>query len=194
MLLREIAGQPRQHCRSMRDAAPLHARQHRRHAAAPASRRPCVTCSAARRGLSTLPQPQRHVGVLGGVFGRLRRSATRSKVTCALPVPATCSKGIGVVAELALRPARPCRGRAGRRRARRRSAWCRRKARSSMPRCAKHQPVVFDVLADLEDARVFQQRLQRGERLGFRDLVGRELRRANSPCRRSPPWRWPSGT
>ena len=38
------------------------------------------------------------------------------------------------------------------------------------------QPVVLHVLADLEDAGVFQQRLERGERVALRDLVRRRAR------------------
>ena len=74
---------------------------------------------------------------------------------------------------------RPCRGRPGRRRARRTSAWCRRRRDvDAAPR--EDQPVVFHVLADLEDARVLQQRLQRCERLPLRNLV---RRRAWPPAR-----------
>ncbi len=109
--------------------------------------------------LQRLPQPQRHVGVLGGIVGRLARSATQSKVTCDLPEPATSLKCDRRVAEPALATARPCRGRPCRRRAHRTSAWCRRRARCSMPRCAKISQSNFRFCADLEDAGVFQQRL-----------------------------------
>ncbi len=67
--LGEFAGEPRQHLPVDRDAAPLHAREHRH-------QRPFqrlvdgadVLGDDAR--LEQLPQPQGHVGVLGGVFGR----------------------------------------------------------------------------------------------------------------------------
>ena len=74
------------------------------------------------------------VGVLGGVFGRLFRSATRAKPMKVLPEPATSPNWIGLVAEPALGERSPCRGPrwSRRRRARRRAAWCRRSAR---PRC-----------------------------------------------------------
>ena len=39
----------------------------------------------------------------------------------------------------------------------------------------KQRPVELAVLADLEDALVFQQRLERAERGGLADLVGRDL-------------------
>ena len=38
----------------------------------------------------------------------------------------------------------------------------------------KHVHVELDVVADLEDARRFQQRLQERDRFGFLDLVGSE--------------------
>ena len=41
----------------------------------------------------------------------------------------------------------------------------------------EHQPVVFHVLRDLEDASVLEQRLERFQRVLFRDLVGGEVRR-----------------
>ena len=45
------------------------------------------------------------------------------------------------------------------------------KGATSMPWRFIDEPVVFDVLADLEDRRVLQQRLQRGQRLAERNLV-----------------------
>ena len=70
LFLREFAGQARQHLAVDRNAAPLHARQHGRHGALQRfvdggdvlGRQP---------GFERVPQPQRDVGVLGGVFGRL---------------------------------------------------------------------------------------------------------------------------
>ena len=38
----------------------------------------------------------------------------------------------------------------------------------------EHVHVEFDVVADLEDARLLEQRLQERDRFGFRDLVGGE--------------------
>ena len=125
-------------CAVDRDAAPLHARQHRRPAAAPASRRRVVMPSATRRGLQHAPQPQRHVGVLGRVGGRLSIGDARRSRSKLLPVPATSLNCDRLVAEIALRRARPCRAAPdGRRRARRTSASCRRRARSSMPQLAE---------------------------------------------------------
>ena len=65
-----------------------------------------------------------------------------------------------------------------------------------MPRRAKICQSIFQVLADLEHARVFQHRLERGERVLFRDLVRRKLRlrREQVAAALLPPSRWPSGT
>ena len=43
-----------------------------------------------------------------------------------------------------------------------------------MPRIAKHMHVELEVVADLEDARLLEHRLQKRDRFRFRDLVGRE--------------------
>ena len=70
LLLGEFAGQPRQHLAVDRNAAPLHARQHRRHGALQRLVDGGDVLGRQPR-LQRVPQPQRHVGVLGGVFGRL---------------------------------------------------------------------------------------------------------------------------
>ena len=77
-------------------------------------------------GFQRAPQPQRHVGVLGGIFRRLldgRRSRT-SPAPCRSRRPPRTRSSCGRAAS---RRGRPCRGRRARRRARRTSAWCRRK-------------------------------------------------------------------
>ena len=60
----------------------------------------------------------------------------------------------------------------------------------------KNLPVVFHVLADLEDAGVFQHLLDDLQRFVFRNLIGTELglRREQivPPC--PPPSLWPMGT
>ena len=126
--LRELAREPRQHLPVDRDAAPLHAREHRHQR--PLQRlvdRRDVLGGEPR--LEHLPQPQRHVGALGGVFGGLvdrdavERDARFSRAGDLVEVD------LGVV-EIALRQRIESRGCHVRHRARRTSAWCRRRARS----------------------------------------------------------------
>ena len=85
--LREFAREARQHLPVDRDAAPLHARQHRQqrtlqrlvdvgHALGDHAR------------LEHLREPQRDVGILGDV-GAAFSNVTLSNVTLALPVPIT---------------------------------------------------------------------------------------------------------
>ena len=70
LLLGEFAGQPREHLAVDGNAAPLHARQHRRHGALQRFVDGGDVLGRQPR-FERVPQPQRHVGVLGGVFGRL---------------------------------------------------------------------------------------------------------------------------
>ena len=73
--LREVAGEPREHVAVDRDAAPLHPRQH-------GNKRPLQRLVDGRHmlgdepGFQRQPQPQRHIRLLGGVFGgAVERSA-----------------------------------------------------------------------------------------------------------------------
>ena len=68
--------------------------------------------------------------------------------------------------------------RRGRRRAHRTSAWCRRRVKFDAA-AGEHLPVVFEVVADLDEHAVFQQRLQRVERVALGDLVRRKAWPAN---------------
>ena len=85
--LREFAREPRQHLAVDRNAAPLHARQHRQ-------QRPLQRLVDGGHVLGDharpqhLRQAQRNVGVLGDV-GRGLLERDMSKVTLALPVPIT---------------------------------------------------------------------------------------------------------
>ena len=66
--------------------------------------------------------------------------------------------------------------------------------RDRNPVAGEHEFVVLDVLADLEHARVLEQRLERGQRRVQRNLLGRLGRALQiEACRR--PWQapWPSG-
>ena len=192
--LREIAGEARQHLPVDRDAAPLHARQHRH-------QRPLqrlvdvghVLGDQAR--LEHVPQPQRHVGVFGRVFGRLLdRHADRTS-TCDLPVPATSPKLDGAVVEEALRQRRPCRARCVRHRAHRTSAWCRRTARTSMPRSAKICRSNLRLCAIFRTPRSSSSGFSQLERVALGDLVRRKPAVANRPAPpASPPCLWLSGT
>ncbi len=129
--LRERAREPREDRLVDLDAGPLHVDDDRQ-------QRPLQRLVDRRQALGgearlqAQPEPERDVGVLGGVLGRLvdrhagerlarsswRRARARS------PGRTRCRCGRGGAPR-----ARPCRGRRGRRRARRTAAWCRRSAR-----------------------------------------------------------------
>ncbi len=171
--LRELAGQARQHLAVDRDAAPLHPRQRndqralqrlvdRRHAFGGEAR------------LQHAPQPQRHVGVLGGVLRRLVDRHAREADEIA-PRARDFGEVNGLVAEPALGERVHAVAVAGRARIERvgnQHGVVERRDFDAAP--GEHVPVEFDVLADLHHARVFEQRLEQRDRLRFVDLAGRE--------------------
>ena len=197
LLLRELAGQPRQHLPVDRDAAPLHARRAPAPADAPASRRRSSTCSATRRGFSTLPQPQR------------RRRRPRRRIRAAFSIGTQSNVDLRLAGAGDLRrsrsavwpsqrsaPARPCRGRRGRHRARRTSAWCRRRARTSMPRSAKICQSNLRFWPTLSTPGSSSSGLIASSASLLGNLVRRRarLRREQIAAALLPPSRWPSGT
>ncbi len=123
--------------------------------------------------LEHLPQPQRHVGILGGVFGRLvdRRvleallrlaGAGHFVVTDGAVIEPLLRHGIHAV-----RPA------AGIEHIGHQHGVVVRCDLDAVAR--QHLPVEFQVLPDLEDAAILQQRLERGERVRRRNLARHHL-------------------
>ncbi len=108
--LGEIAGQARQDLPVDRDAALLHAGEHRHHR--PLQRLVDVGHALGdEAGLEDVPEPQGDVGVLGGVFGRLvDRHLVEGDLRAA--GAGDVLEGDRRVAEPALGQARPCRCRA----------------------------------------------------------------------------------
>ena len=122
--------------------------------------------------LQRVPQPQRHVGVLGGVIGRLvDGDAVETDLRFA---------GAGDVMEMNGVVVEPALGEivhavaafAGVEHVGDQHGVV--VAGDLDAALGEHQPVVFHVLRDLEDALVLEQRLENGQRVLFLDLVGCE--------------------
>ena len=167
----ELVRELRQHLAVDGNAAPLHAREHR-------NERPLqrfVDCGHALGGqprLEHLPQPQRDVGILGGVFGRLgdidavERDLGFSSAGDLIVID-------GRVIEIALGErletviGTPGIEHVGHQH----GVVARRKADAAQ---GEYLQVEFEVLADLEHAGVFEQRLHRRERCALLDLIWRD--------------------
>ena len=133
-----------------------------------------------RRGAASARCQSRNVdvGILGGIFGGAARSA-RGRSRCSLaacPRPRRTGSACGRDSA-GDSSSMPWPGAAGVER-RRTSAWCRRRARRGCRGRVSTMPVVLEVLADLEDAGVLEQRLQPRERLAHRDLARQRGRAA----------------
>ena len=170
--LGEFAGQPRQHLAVDRNAAPLHLRQH-------AQQRPLQRLVdvehvlGGKPGFEHLPQPQRHVGILGGVFGRLvdfdavERDLGLAGLGHLVEVD-------GLVIEVAPRQGiEAVIGTAGVDHVGHQHGVV--VGRDLDAAHGENLPVEFQILADLEHAGIFQQRLDGIERGAFGNLIGRDL-------------------
>ena len=189
-LLREFAGQPRQHLPVDRDAAPLHMREH-------AKERPLQRLIHREHMLGReprlehLPEPQHDVGLLGGVFGRLvDADGIESDLGLARfdqRVDLDRRMLEDVFGERRQRVVLP----AGIERVRHQHGVVVGRDLDAAQR--ENLPSEFQIVADLEHALVREQRLERIERHALGNLIGRDVaaEQARAP---SPPWRWPSGT
>ena len=156
-LLGEIARQPRQHLAVDRNAAPLHAGEHRdqRPLQGLVDRHHVLGDEA---GFEHLPQPQRHVGILGGVFGRLVDRHI-GEADMALAGAGDLAVVDGAVVEQLLRQrVHPVGAAAGIEHIGHQHGVVDRRDLDAV--AGQHQPVEFQVLPDLEDAAILQQRLE----------------------------------
>ena len=166
--LGEIVGQLAQQVGIDGDAGPLHIGQH--HHQRPFQRLIDAALAAFRasRGLSSMRQPQGHIGIFGGIFGGLRdRHAVEGDLVLALA--GHFAKGDGRVRQMqlaefvhamAVQPAFQHIGH-------QHGVIDRIEPDAALQ---EHQRVIFQVLADLQDAIVFQQRLQPRQHIGLGHL------------------------
>ena len=167
--LREAAGQARQDLPVGADAALLHAGEHRHQRPL----QPLVDRAQAFGGeprLQHAPEPERHVGILGGVFGhlvdraggdRLQRLAGAAELLVADRLVAEKPLGQFVHAVALER-------RRGVERVGNQHGVVERGDGDAVPE--HDEVVVLEVLADLQDAGILQHRLQEGERVAERHL------------------------
>ena len=168
-LLREVGGELRQYPGIDLDAGGLHLGEDRHQRAVDA----LIDAGHALIGeprLEATPQPQRDVGILGGVAGR-GLEIDLAEAQLALPGADHVLVGDAAVREMgggklvhamAVQPGIEIEAHHDR-------VVIGRDANAG---AAEHDHVVFEVMADLEHRRVFQQRLQPGECLGPVDLLG----------------------
>ena len=123
--------------------------------------------------LEQFPQPKRHVGVLGGVF----RGALDGDAVEGDPGLARAGELVEVdrgVIEIALGERREAMVDApGIEHVGHQHRIVDRRHFDAAQR--EDQPVEFLVMTDLEDAAIFQERLERSERCALLDLIGRDL-------------------
>ncbi len=168
--LGEFARQPRQHLPIDGDAAPLHAREHRHQGA--------LERLVDRRGvlgghprLEHMAQPQRHVGTLGCVIrGLVDRDAVEGDAR--FPRTREFAEIDRGVVEVAIRQCldRVIGASSVEHVGHQHGVVERRELDAAQ---GKDLQVVFQVVPDLERARVFQQRFECRERRALLDLVGR---------------------
>ena len=123
--------------------------------------------------LEHLPQPQGHVGIFGGIFGRLG-DLDAVEGDLGLAGLGDLVEIDGLVIEIALRQiVEAVTGAAGIDHVGHQHGIVVRRDLDAAQ--CENLPVEFQVVADLEHARVFEKRLERGQGIGFLDLIGDAL-------------------